>query len=96
MHGLIGQLRTTPGGRGEVVAALVEGARDMPGNLVYLVAEDAEDPTSIWVTEVWETEAAHRASLDLPSVRAAIARARPHLTGMGTRVVTRPVASLGA
>ncbi|WP_062528096.1 putative quinol monooxygenase [Demequina rhizosphaerae] len=96
MYGLIGRLRTTEAGRSEVVAALLEGARDMPGNVAYLVAEDAEDPASVWVTEVWESEAEHRASLDLPSVRAAIARARPHLTGMGMRVVTRPVASLDA
>ncbi|WP_062294545.1 putative quinol monooxygenase [Demequina phytophila] len=96
MYGLVGQLRTTVDGRPEVVAALVEGARDMPGNLAYLVAEDAEDAGAVWVTEVWESEAAHRASLELPSVRDAIARARPHLVGMGVRAVTRPVASLGA
>jgi len=63
----------------------------MPGNLSYLVAEDAADSTAIWVTEVWESEEAHAASLHLPVVQEAISRARPHITGMGQRVVTRPV-----
>ncbi len=33
----------------------------------------------------------HKTSLSLPSVQAAIGIARPHITGMGQRIVTRPV-----
>ena len=64
----------------------------MPGNLAYLIAEDAEDPASIWITEVWESKDAHAASLQLPQVQEAIGSARPLITGFGTRVETRPVA----
>lgn len=93
VFGLIGSLNTTEEGRDVVVAALLEGCRNMPGNVEYLVAEDAENPLAIWVTEVWESEDHHQASLSLPSVREAIAIARPHITGMGQRIVTRPLTS---
>lgn len=91
MYGLIGSIVTTADGREEVIAALLAGSRGMPGNLAYLVAEDAEDPTVVWVTEAWDSEQSHRASLELPQVAAAIARARPHIVRLGTRTVTRPV-----
>ncbi len=91
VFGLIGSLQTTEEGRSIVAAALLEGCRDMPGNLAYLIAEDAEDPLTIWVTEVWESEGHHKDSLNLSSVQAAIAVARTHITGMGQRIVTRPL-----
>lgn len=93
MYGLIGQMLTTEGKRAEVIAALIEGTNDMPGNLVYLIAEDLEDPNSIWITEVWQTRTDHTNSLQLPRVQEAIAKARPHIAGFGTRVETRPVYS---
>ncbi|MEL7519190.1 MAG: antibiotic biosynthesis monooxygenase family protein, partial [Pseudomonadota bacterium] len=68
--------------------------RDMPGNLAYLIAEDLEDPAAIWITEVWKTKTDHANSLKLPSVQAAIATARQHITGFGTRAETRPVTSV--
>ncbi len=36
------------------------------------------------------TEDHHKKSLSLPSVQAAIGIARPHIAGMGQRIVTRP------
>lgn len=90
-YGLIGQMKCAPGKRAEVLAALAQGTKAMPGNLAYLIAEDLGDPDSIWITEVWESRAAHAASLQLPAVQAAIAIARPHIAGFGTRVETRPV-----
>jgi len=54
-----------------------------------------DDPDTVFVAELWESEAAHRASLALPSVQAAIAEARPLLSGrMGGhsfRVVGSPL-----
>ncbi len=90
-YGIIGQMKTAPGKRDEVIAALLEGTRDMPGNLAYLIAEDLEDETSIWITEVWQTKTDHANSLQLPQVQAAIGKARAHITGFGTRIETRPV-----
>jgi quinol monooxygenase YgiN len=90
-YGLIGQMKTAPGKRAEVIAALIEGTQEMPGNLAYLIAEDLEDENSIWITEVWQTKTDHANSLQLPSVQAAIGKARPHIAGFGTRVETKPV-----
>ncbi len=91
MFGLIGAIHTTVEGRGEVVDALLTVRGTMPGNREYLVALDAQDDTAIWVTEVWDSQDAHAASLLLPVVTDAIARARPHITGMGSRIVTTPI-----
>ena len=91
MYGLIGQMNVVAEKRSEVVAALIEGTQDLPGNIAYMIAEDLEDDTSIWITEVWNTKTDHANSLQQPSVQAAIAKARPHIVGFGTRVETRPV-----
>jgi quinol monooxygenase YgiN len=91
MYGLIGKMHVVAGAREDLIAILVDGVGGMPGCLSYVVAEDAGDPDAIWVTEVWVSEDAHRASLELPSVRDAIARGRPLIAGFGERFVTRPV-----
>jgi quinol monooxygenase YgiN len=67
----------------------------MPGCLSYVVARDVEDPDGLWVTEVWESQAAHEASLSLPSVQAAIQEGRPLIAGFSSRVVTEPVGGHG-
>jgi quinol monooxygenase YgiN len=94
MFGLIGKMRAAPGKRGELVAILGESTEAMPGCLSYVVAEDASDPDGIWITEVWDTEASHKASLKLSSVKAAIAKARPIIAGFDTHVTTSPVAGI--
>ena len=67
----------------------------MPGNLLYLVAEDLDDPDAVWITEVWATRTDHENSLKLPGVQAAIARGRPLIAGFGARAQTRPVGYVG-
>ncbi len=89
--GIIGQMMIAPGKRDFVIAALLEGTSDMPGNIAYLIAEDAEEENAIWITEVWRTKTDHENSLKLPLVQAAIGKAREHITGFGTRVETKPV-----
>ena len=95
MHGLIGKIEVTPGQRGALAEILMEGLRDMPGCLSYVVAEDPQDPDGLWVTEVWESEAHHRASLALASVQDAIARGRPLIAGFAQRVETKPLGGHG-
>ncbi len=95
MYGLIGQLITAEGSRDQVVAALLEGSRDMPGCLSYVVALDSADPNAVWITEIWVDEKSHAASLEIPAVRNAIQRARPHIAGFGARYVTAPVGGQG-
>jgi quinol monooxygenase YgiN len=93
-YGLIGRIKAQPGKRAELAAALAEGTGQMPGCLSYVVAEDASDPDTLWVTEVWDSEASHKASLKLPQVRAAIAKGRPLIAGFDTIATTRPIAGI--
>jgi quinol monooxygenase YgiN len=94
-YGLIGQIMAAPGKRAELIGYLIEGTREMPGNLAYIVAEDLENPDAVWITEVWRTKTDHGNSLSLPGVQAAIAKARPIMAGFGTRAETRPVGFAG-
>lgn len=95
MYGLIGQISVVPGKRDELAAILLEGVAGMPGCLSYVVAEDPSDADALWVTEVWESQASHLASLDLPSVQTAIGRGRPLITGFASRTETRPLGGTG-
>ena len=49
----------------------------------------------LWITEVWDDQASHAASLTLPAVQQAIARARPLIAGFSNRVVTTPIGGIG-
>ena len=95
MYGLIGKIQAVEGERDALAEILLNGLRDMPGCLSYVVARDPADPDALWVTEVWESEAHHRDSLALPSVQAAIAEGRPKISGFAERVVTEPLGGHG-
>jgi len=95
MYGLIGQMKAIPGQRDALVAILAESTEGMPGCLSYIVAKDASDADALWITEVWTDKESHAASLKLPSVQAAIAKARPIIAGFGHRFETVPVGGVG-
>jgi len=95
MYGLIGKMTATPGQRDALAAILLEGTSDMPGCLSYVVALDPTDADALWVTEVWDSEASHAASLSLPTVQQAISRGRPLIQGFGHRTVTTPIGGTG-
>lgn len=95
MYGLIGSMTATPRNRDALIGYLLEGLRHMPGNISYIVAHDPVDADKIWITEVWDSAESHMASLKLPSVQAAIAKARPIIAGMGDRQETVPIGGVG-
>jgi quinol monooxygenase YgiN len=77
-----GKLAALPGRRDELRDLMLESgaALDaMPGCMLYLISEARDDEDALWITEVWEDEAAHKASLQLDGVRAVIERAMPLL-----------------
>jgi hypothetical protein len=63
----------------------------MPGCLSYVVAKDANDENTIWVTEVWDSMAGHDASLSLPAVRNAIPRGKAIVSSFEKIAATSPV-----
>jgi quinol monooxygenase YgiN len=99
MYGLIGKMETAEGQRDALARVLLEGMSGggppMPGCLSYVVANDPDDPNALWITEVWEDQAKHQASLQLESVKDAIARGRPLIVGFSNRVVTEPLGGHG-
>lgn len=95
MHGLIGKIMAVPGQREALMAILLGGGGEMPGCLSYVVARDTEHPDAIWVTEVWDSQASHQASLSLPTVRQAIALGKPLIAGFAARTITEPVGGHG-
>lgn len=95
MFGLIGKMLAVAGQRDALASILLDGTTDMPGCRSYIVATDPADENAIWITEVWDDEASHKASLSLPAVREAIGKARPILAGFGERFVTTPIGGVG-
>ena len=60
-----------------------------------LIAQDPVEADAIWITEVWTDAASHTASLSLPAVQQAIAKARPLIAGFDSHVETIPVGGHG-
>lgn len=69
---MIGRLMTAtahPGKGGELAAAMMSIARRLrgfPGCEIYLISQDASDPDTVRVTEVWRDEADAQAALAAP------------------------------
>jgi quinol monooxygenase YgiN len=96
MYGLIVKLTTVAGTRNQMIEVLRGSAANMPGCVSYVIAEDARDENVVWVTEIWETEARHEASLTLPAVKAAAVNARSLVARFEKVATTVPVCDVGA
>jgi quinol monooxygenase YgiN len=95
LYGLIGKIRALPGRRDKLISILLEGASAMPGCLSYVIARDPSEPDALWITEVWQSQASHEASLSLPEVQQAISRGRPLIAVFEERFLTEPVGGQG-
>lgn len=78
-----GRLGAKPGHRDELVAILTRPSAETAGIgcLLYEVGVAEGDPDGVHVIELWTSAEAHRASLELASVKAAIGEAMPLLDG---------------
>ena len=95
MHGLIRKMTAVDGKRDALIDIMIEGVRDMPGCLSYVVAKDAADSNAVWITEVWDSKSSHRASLSIPSVRQAMTQGKPLISDIGQGFITTPVGGRG-
>jgi quinol monooxygenase YgiN len=95
MYGLIGKFRAQPGKRDALVAAMLDDGTPIPGCISFVVAHDPSDPDVVWITEVWDSQASHKASLAMPSVKASIERAMPLIAKFEMNVETAPVGGIG-
>lgn len=96
--GMVGTITAVEGKRDELAKILLKAAevlRGAEGCLLYLVHIPEDQPDAIIVTEAWENEQAHRASLSIPEVGELIATGRPLIAKMeGSR--TRVLGGVGA
>src|SRR4051794_22511632 len=87
-----------PGTRGSLVQQLLQAARLMEGAAgceLYLVNTSPADETTVWVTELWEDEEQHRASLSLEGVPALIQATMPLLAGPPEQIRLTPAGGKG-
>lgn len=95
MYGLIGKMLATEGSREQLLTIMLDGMGSMPGCLSYVIARDPTDDNALWITEVWDSQEFHQASLQLPNVQDTISKARPLIAGFGERFETEPVGGHG-
>lgn len=83
-YGLHGKLQAKSGAGAQLAEILLEASRlvaNAKGCHLYLISTDVEHPDAVFVTEVWDSSEDHRASLQMPEVRALIGQAMPLLDG---------------
>ena len=95
MFGHIVKMTATSGRRDSLIDVILEGIKNVPGCLSYIVAKDVADPDALWITEVWDSEGSHKASISLAAVRAAISKGQSLIAGMGEPIITTPVGGHG-
>jgi len=95
MYGIIGKMVATAGKRDELIGILLEGTKDMPGCVSYIIAQDAANENALWITEVWKSQEDHTSSLALPSVQKAIGEGKPLIEAFGERFETNPIGGHG-
>ncbi len=82
--GLHGKLTATSGNGDKLAHILLRAARlvgTAQGCRLYLVSRDNSTPDTVWVTEVWDSQADHDKSLQVSGVRELIGEAMPLLAG---------------
>lgn len=97
-YGLFGKFTVREDDRNELVAILLEAAASLNGLQeceIYIVSSSEEEPGSVFVYEVWQSEEAHKNSLALESTQTLIQRARPLLTGVERIATLSPAGGKG-
>lgn len=96
--GLVGSFRAQPGQGDALADLLLKAAAALEANgdcELYVISRSHDDPDVVWVTEVWASPEAHRASLEDPRARELIAQAGPLIAGLGERFELMPVGGKG-
>ena len=92
MYGLIVKLTSASSRRAELIEVLGgDDSHTIAGCLSFIVAEDPADEDVLWITEVWQSEASHKASLDLPPSRRGLPAIETLVARYQRIAVTKPV-----
>ncbi|MCM3267716.1 putative quinol monooxygenase [Paenibacillus elgii] len=95
-YAMFGKLTAHPGKREELAKMMLEAdtLNDMDGCIYYILHEAEDEPDVLWITELWESQEAHAASLKNEKVRELIGRCR-HLIAEAGGVKVRPIGGKG-
>ncbi|WP_163853191.1 putative quinol monooxygenase [Paenibacillus elgii] len=95
-YAMFGKLTAHPGKREELAKMMLEAdtLNDMEGCIYYILHEAEDEPDVLWITELWESQEAHAASLKNEKVRELIGRCR-HLIADAGGVKVRPIGGKG-
>lgn len=94
---MFGKLTAQPGKREELARMMLESndtLSGMEGCIYYIIHASEENEDDLWITELWENEEAHAASLRNESVRELIARCMPLIAGVGG-IKVKPLGGIG-
>ena len=83
-YGLHGKLTAKAGQVDQLADILIQASQlvaKAKGCQVYAIGRDADDPHSVWITEIWDSKEDHDNSLQAPEIRALIGQAMPLLDG---------------
>ena len=92
------QLKAREGQRDVLVEHMLGAAQilaGVPGCELYVINTSATDTDTVWVTEVWSTQAELDASLTIESVKASVEQVVPLLAGPPERIDILPVGGKG-
>lgn len=98
MFGMLAKLTAQSGKGDELEAILLQAAEALGASadcLLYVVNRSADEPDTVWVTEAWRSQEAHKASLDQEDVGTLVRRAGPLLAGSPEPIRVRPVGGKG-
>ena len=98
MYTRTGALRAVEGRGGDLAEILLRAADvvdELDGSIQYLVGEAWSSSDTVVVLEVWESRAAHEASLGDARVQALIGEARPLIADMEAGIEARLLGGLG-
>ncbi len=96
--GRYAKLTAKPGHGDALAEHLLEAAgqlESVPGCELYVVNRVPGDPETVWVTEIWRSQADLDASLEQEGARERIAEVMPLLDGRPEVIETAPVAGVG-
>ena len=95
MYGIIGKIVTVEEKRDELISILIDGTKDMPGCISYIISKDTENPNGIWITEAWKNKESHQDSMTLASVQEAMMKGRSLIAEFDERHIVEPIGGQG-
>ena len=97
-YGCYVKFTAQPGQRAALVVQLLQAAASAgqaAGCALYIINTSPTEPEVVWVTEVWDSQEAHDASLTSEAAQATIKQVFPLLAGAPEKIDVAPVGGKG-